>query len=460
MTVVIHRNSRVRAIYLTAGLFAALASSHAAAQLTVENLIGQAVSTSNQQYPDIEDAIQRFSNNDFNAAKTYLERAKKKHPKLPPTEVTLAKLFISRRDGQRARLLLEQAVSNAPDDPEAYLMLADDAFRVNRVTESDALFEKAERLTEDFNENAKRKRNFQIRVLAGKGAVAQRRGKWDVARQNLEKWIALDDENALAHQRLGGVLFNLEKIPEAYKEFETARELRGELNHPHVSLAQLFASKSDHDKARENFDKAYAAEPENDSTAQSFASWLLQRGEYDQAQQVSNRLREKNPDSETALLLAGVVAQLKGERDKAEEALSKLIEIDPTNAKARAMLALLLVESNKVSDQERALRHAQVNAERFPNNPQTQVTLAWVQHKLGRERESSVALQKGTQAGNLTADSGYLVARILADRDQKEKALKILQEMLKPSENAFLYRRDAETLYQELGGNLQDLGAK
>lgn len=440
-----------------ATLVASFLVSAAWGQLTVKSLVGDAVSTSNKKYPNLEDAIKRFENNDAEGAREYLERAKKATGKLPPTDVMLAKMFMTRRDGNRARLLLERAVAQFPDDPESYLIFADEAFKSNRFTEASALFEKAEELNESFAENTKRKEKFAIRVVAGHAAVAQRRGQWDKARGYLEEWIEMDDISPTAHQRLGATLFQLDDVDGAYQEFAKARELREDLSHPYVALAQMFSAKKEVEKARENFEKAYAAEGDNDITAQAYATWLLQQSEFDKAQEIATRLREKNPESEIALLMSGVVAQLKGERDAAEEALSKLLDVNPSDAKATNLLALLLIDSDKPSDQEKALRYAQMNAQRFSKNPQTLVTLAWVQHRLGREREADVALQQGTQAGNLNADSGYLVSKILAERDKKDQALKVLVNILQNTDASFLYRKDAEDLYQELGGNLDNL---
>ncbi len=66
--------------------------SGAMGQMTAEVLIGQAVSLSNQSYPDVENAIQRFRNGDVQGARVFLEKAKVKHAKLPPPDVTLAKM--------------------------------------------------------------------------------------------------------------------------------------------------------------------------------------------------------------------------------------------------------------------------------------------------------------------------------------------------------------------------------
>ena len=112
--------------------------------LTVETLIGDAVSLSNQQYPEVDSAIKRFINGDLAGAREYLEVAKNKYPKLPPTDLTLAKMQVIVRNGQAARAFLEKVVMEHPGDPEAYLLLADLAFVEGRITEAHALFEKAD----------------------------------------------------------------------------------------------------------------------------------------------------------------------------------------------------------------------------------------------------------------------------------------------------------------------------
>ncbi len=72
--------------------------------MTVENLIGNAVSLSNQTYPDVEKAIQRFKNGDTQGAREFLDIAKQKYPKLPPVDLIIAKLHVISRNGPAARV--------------------------------------------------------------------------------------------------------------------------------------------------------------------------------------------------------------------------------------------------------------------------------------------------------------------------------------------------------------------
>lgn len=419
--------------------------------LTTENLIGQAVSLANRDYPEIDSAIQRFKNGDMAGAMEYLRQAKEKYPKLPPTDVTMAKMQLAARNGNAVRYLLERAVVNEPDDPEAYLLLADQAFMSGRTTEAQALFEMAEPLVEKFDANKRRKENFDIRVIAGRSAVAERRQQWEQSQELLNQWIKMDPDSAAAHQRLGVALFRLKESREALDEFRKARELNPDVSHPYVILGQLFSQDGDKEKAQKAYERAYKDDPSDSTVAQAYAGWLIQEGDLDMAQGVAASLREQSPDSIVALLLDGIVAKMQGDVDRAEQALTKVLSLDPSNETAANILALLLIESDDNADRERALRYAQVNAERFEKSVQANITLGWVLFKLGREAEAQRALQKGAQAGQLQADSAYLVAKIMSSQDaQKEKAAQALEQVLKQKKGLFLFRREAKELLDQL----------
>jgi tetratricopeptide (TPR) repeat protein len=422
---------------------------------TVKNLIGDAVSLSNQEYPEVESAIQRFKNSDLVGAREYLEQAKQKYPKLPPVDLLLAKLMVFNRNGDQGRVLLEQTVTNHPNDPEAYLLLADLAFAEGRTTEAQALFEKAKGLVDAFNENEKRKQAFQIRVLAGTSAVHERRQQWNEAIALLTQWAKIDPDSAAAHTRLGITQFRLKKPAEALAEFEKARQLEPTSGHPDIMLGQLFTQEQNLPEARKHFEQAFKADGKNEATARAYAEWLVQQNELDKAQQVAAEMRKNAPSSVAALMLDGLIAKMRNQPDAAEEALTKVLSLDPSNAGATNLLALILSESSNPAQQEKALRYAQMNAERFQGNAQANITLAWILSKLNRPTESDAFLTKAIQAGNLNADSAYLVARILVAKNQKDNAAKALEQVLtQAGAGMFMYRKEAEALLTELGGTV------
>jgi len=437
-------------IALTAVFFCDVSGS-SWAQLTTEKLIGSAVSLSNQDYPEVEKAIQRFNNQDFNGARDYLDIAREKDPKLPPSEITMAKMYLLARDGQNGRLLLEAAATNHPDDPETYLILAAQSFAEGRTTEAQALYEKAQGIVEKFSGNSKRKRNFRNLVLAGRAAAFERRKQWDKAVEQLQEWVDVDPESATPHHRLGTALFRADKPDDALQELKTAKELNPEVAHPYVTMGQLYGLRGDDEKARESFELAYGENSADEQISQAYIYWLIQQSDLDRAQEITSSLLEQAPKSTQALLLSGIVAKMQGEQDKAELLLKKVIDLAPSNNLAYDLLALLLIESDDVSDQERALSYAKVNAERFPQSAQANITLAWIYYQLGRKSEGDQALRKIKESRISSPDSAYLVARIMMESNQVERARSALESVINTKSGLFIFRREAEELLNELG---------
>ena len=417
--------------------------------LTPKYLIGNAVSLSNKSYPEVEKAIQRFTNGDAVGAQEFLVSAKEKYPKLAPSDVMMAKMQMLARNVRAVQFFLERATTQNPEDPEAYLMFADLAFQGQRTTDSLSLFAYAAPLVEKYTENNKRKRNFDIRLLAGRAAIAERRQQWEQASGLLQQWIGIDPENAMAHTRMGIVMFRQDQAQEALAEFSKAREINPDTAHPFVSLGRLFSSNGKADEARKSFEKAYNEDKSDQQVAQAYAEWLIQEGELGKAQEISSALRQQTPDSINALLLDGVVAYMQKQSDSAEQTLQKVLSLDPRNARATDLMALLLIESDKVEDKERALQYAQNNAERLANNAQANVTRAYVLYELGRKGEAQKSL---SQAGKMQIrpDSTFLIAKILVAEGQNQKAIEALTKIVAQKTGLLIFRKEAEEMLAKL----------
>ena len=250
-------------------------------------------------------------------------------------------------------------------------------------------------------------------------------------------------------------MFKLNETKEALANFKSAKKIEPTLGHPFVFMARLFSQKGEKKNAKLAFEKAYKEDQTDAKVAQAFAEWLIQEGELDEAQEVAATLSKQSPNSIPALLLDGIVSLMRGDRDHAEESLIKVLDINPAHPAATNILALLLIESEASKDRKRALQYAEMNAQRFPQSVQANVTHGWVLYNMKRPQEAQAALQKGAQSGNLPANSAYLVARIMSDQEkQKEQAAATLRQVLKQSKGLFLFRNEAQALLEKLEAEL------
>ena len=237
---------------------AAFAARPAAAQVTAQTLIGKAVSDDSQS-KDINNAITRFRDRDIDGCRAVLERAKTNNPKLPPPGVMMAMLWLSVNQLAPARGELEDTAVKFGADPEPYLMLGDLAFQDRRITDAAVLFDKATALAATYEENPKRKRDFDIRCNAGSAAVAEARRQWENAQKHLAAWIELDPDNASAHQRMGIVLFQLNKQTDALAQFREAKKLDEKAVQPELAMARLYDDAKKRDVAKKLVEAAIKA---------------------------------------------------------------------------------------------------------------------------------------------------------------------------------------------------------
>ncbi len=434
----------------------------AAAELTVEELTGNAISGVGPYYQDVEDAIRRFGKKDYGGALERLEHAKQTVPKLAPAEVMMAQLYSDGGQAGSAIAMLERAITRAPQDPEAYVMLAERAVSDGRVSEASLMFDKAAQVLGGFADNPKRKVNLQTRIYNGGATADEARGDAKAARAKLDALIKLDPGNAAAHERLGRVLFGLGDQRTAYAELKAAAEADKEMPSAELAMASLFGT----DKVNaEKWLKAALAKGANDLRTQLAATRaLLKSNDLAEARKHAEAANKLDPEGAESNLMLGLAARATGDFKTAEAHLSKAHLLAPGNPLIVNQLALTLLELPGDENHQRALQFADANARQNPNMPELMATIGWINyrlnHKLEAERAFNLVLGANAQSGRrlINADILYYMANVIKDRGRTDEAIKMLREALNVDE-AFAYRKPAQALLDQLTKSEKSAGA-
>ena len=433
--------------------FMAMSPRPAAAQVTAQTLIGKAVSDDGQT-KEINNAIARFRDRDIDGCLAMLERARSQNPKLPPPGVMMAMLWLSVNQLQPARAEIESAAVRFPKDPEPYLMLGDIAFQERRITESSVLFDKAAALTATFDENPKRKRDFDIRSNAGNAAVAEARRQWEQAKTYLTKWLELDPDNASAHQRMGITLFQLGQEQEALAQFREARKLDAKALQPELALARLYDDAKKKDTARTLIEQAIKASPDDAGVQLAAAQWYLGQNDLEKARAGAETALKIDPRSLDGKIVRGAIARIARDYQTAAQYFNEAHVQSPGNFAASNSLALVLIESDDKDARQRAMEMSEANVAMHRENSPQQInaltTLAWIYYRMGRREDAERILEQISRSNALTSDGAYYVAKLLADRGDKDRARTILEQVL-DSEPMFATRPDAVDLLATLG---------
>ena len=439
-------------LLLGLGVLAVGMPASAPAQVTVQTLIGRAV-TDDAHANEVNGAITRFRDRDIDGCRAMLERVHADDPKVPPPGVMMATLWLSVKQVAAARAELDQTVTKFPADPEPYLVLGDLAFQERMVTDAAVLFDRAEELAAKFDSNAKRKRDFEIRCHAGKAAVLEARGQWETALAEIQKWVEIDPDSASAKQRLGSAYFQLDKPDEALTAFGEAHDLDGKLPRKEMLLARLYDQGKKVDKARKLVEAAVQAAPEDAAVRLGAANWFLAHGDTVAARENGDKALDLDPKNLEARIVNGTIARVARDFESASKLFGEAHSQSPRNFVASDSLALVLAELPQKENVQRALEIAETNVAMVKDNPQLQVasltTLSWVLYKLGRMADAEKILAQVSQNNALTADGAYYIAQILSDKGEKEQAQRLLEQLM-TNDPIFANRKAAEDLQAEL----------
>ncbi len=414
--------------------------------VSIDPLAGTATPKQSQE---ITDGVNRFKNGDIEGALKLFKQAASKNSDLPPGQLVLASLFSQANQAPAARIWLEKTVIDEPNDPESYVLMGDLAIRERRVTEASMLFAKADELLKAFDKSDKRKKILVQRVLSGLAAVAEARDDWKTAQKYLEAWVKAEPESANALQRLGRALFQEKKADVALKQLRTAAKYDSNMLTPEAIVAQWYESTGDRENATKMMTEALNNAPNDLRTRLAAAGWALQTEQFEDALNQVNSALQLDPNSLEAKILRGNVAMCQKDFKNAELQFESAVLQSPFNFAASNNLALALAEQDDEAKKRRALEYAQVNVQRYPKQPESHSTLGWVLFRLGRLDEAERSLQTSVSSGVASADTAYYLARVAAERGNKEVALKLVEGALQ-SKGLFTYRKEAQNLLNSL----------
>jgi len=420
--------------------------------VAAEPLGADAAAGSAPKIQEVEDAVALFNQRDLDGALERLEAAAKKHPDLPPAPVMMAQLFARANVAAGVRHWLERAVTDVPNDPEAYAILGNFALNEGRITEAQLLFTKAESLLANFKGSTKRKEALLPRVHAGLASVAEYRRDWPTAQKHLEAWLALDPKNAGAMQRLARAMFQQKDAQKAYEYLKKAKGADPNVLTPEAQLALLYEDYPDHEKAVTWMEQALKVAPNDVRTRLAVARWALLTGDIDKAKEQAAAALQLDPQSLDAKIMRGIVALFQKDYKAAEMYFEGAHLQSPGSFAASNNLAIALAEQDDPSKRRRALEYAAANVRQNPNNQNTREALStygWALYKMGRLDEADQVLGRVVRTGLFGPDTAYYAARVAVDKGRTEEAKRLLNGALK-SKRPFSKEEEARALLEQL----------
>lgn len=411
--------------------------------------------------PDVEKALDQFRQQKFNEALETLNKAYKANPTLIPPRVLLAQWFLQANSGQNARVQLEQAITEDPGHPDAYLLNASFALGEGRITDAILNLTIAQDLGTNTRWDTEQKKRFERESRMGLAQCYQLRNDFDKASGHLQGLLNSDPKNGPLRARYAEVVFRSGKPEEALRELKTAYADDPTLDPPELRMAGFWQFQSsthqdvtkgeaDRKKAEGYFQAACTAYPKNAKCKRDYAVWLMEDGRADAAKTYVDAAAAQDPDSRDTLAVRALLHLYKKEFAAAEPLLQKILSNAPGDAFAQGHLCYSLVESGDKQKIELAIKHATALVQANQKAAVGHAILGWCYYKAGRIDEADRTLGTALSGGQVSFDTAYFLARLFNDKQKYEEAHRLLKESLNAPHGPFVYRTDAKALLSEV----------
>lgn len=183
-----------------------------------------------------------------------------------------------------------------------------------------------------------------------RGIAAEQRRDWSAATAEFERIIALappEPQNSTAHYDLGIAYANLQRLPDAAREFEAA--LTGDPGFL-AAMANLIAvdiARGDVTQARKIADRFVATAPDSARALYARGIIALKTGDYTVARNDFSQLLHNDPQYALAHYNLGIAQTRLGDYEGAERELTVALDLSPTYARARFALGTVLLREGK-----------------------------------------------------------------------------------------------------------------
>jgi Tfp pilus assembly protein PilF len=404
---------------------------------------------------ELEKAVAAFNASRFAEALEILKTLYGKHPELVPPRIVLAQWFAQANLGNAVRANLELGTEEVPEDPEAFLLLAEISLRQGALTAAEALLNLATTKVNAYTHNPTRKKNLSSSALRVATDLYEARQRWAKMEESITKQIEADGMTTDLLRKKGVAVFQQEKDDEAKKIFVEADRLDTEAKSEQkglpadAAMSQLYLLREDKDKARQSLEAALKAHPNSKEVLVLSIQMRINDDKLEEAKPLAEKLLADDPSSASAKKLRATVALYLEDYPTAEKLFEELLLASPSETQNANGLALALCEQDSPEKLRRALAYATDNVQKDQTNSEYLGTLGWVLYKANQLEQAANALKQSAASGQINAATAYYFARIAVKTGNVAEAKQLLNAAVEGG-NQFAKRRDAVLLLKEL----------
>ena len=399
--------------------------------------------------PEVRQGLELLKTGERSKAAEQFAAAYKKRPDLTPAGTAVAVAMFNERRFDQTRYWLEKTIDDCPEDPEAYIALAEVAQLEGRLYEAKLLASQGLNLASQYKSSPERQKKLAVRGQLVLVMVSEKKENWEDAKTRLETLIARIPDEPEYLTRLGVVLFQMDDLKKSLEVFGQAIEKKAQLPPPYALVAQLLNQKGRTKEAVTYLNEAIRTNPKNFQVASIAANLAVQWEKIPEAKKSADLALQLNPDSLDALAMCGLIALYEKNYEQAEKYYEAILKEEPNNFYGLNGLALALCEQQDQTKVGMALAYAKRNAETNPQSIDALSTFAWALLKAGQIDNAETILNRVQQSGVISAAGAYYLAEIKQLKGDAEQAT-ILANAALSTKNNYPKKVAAQELLQKL----------
>ncbi len=240
--------------------------------------------------------------------------------------------------------------------------------------------------------------------------------------------IARNPDCWLAHNNLGGYLYNQGHIKEAIEHYQKAIQIDPNYAEALNNLGAALAAEGRFDEAIENYHKAIQIRPNFAYALNNLGMALAARGQFDDAIENYRKAIQIRQNFADALDNLGAALTVKGRFDEALGYYRQALAIDPNSAGAQNNLGILLAKQGQITE---AIDYYQKAIELNPARAEFYNNLGNLFATQGRTAEAIRQFQKALAVEPDYTKAHYSLADLCFAQGRWDEAIEHYQQALK-----------------------------
>jgi tetratricopeptide (TPR) repeat protein len=405
-----------------------------------------------KQKTELERAVNAFLDRDIQTLNDILDQQAAFDPDFPPRHLMLASMSYRVRDPKQGRQLLEKAAVASPKYPGTYAAFARLALNEGRITDAMALLDKCARMVREGKVNDKVKDHFGRQYVAGMLQVAIAQGRYQDARDLLDRQMKQFPDNPKSYLTGAEIEFKAGDLAQSQSYLEKLKELVPEARPFESVFAKWFRQKGNLEEAGKWVVAAAEKYPKDVTSQLDNANWLMGKGDFVGVQAAIAKVEGISGESTSTRFLKGQLAFADDRMEEAEKLFEKVIEeTKGRNLEAVNLYALAMSESSDPEKQKNAQKIAQQTLGRAPRSTVAQASLAYILLRQDITKQSQRLLLPVVRSKRVSSEVAYFFGYMLYKLGKNDSARQALQSALE-NKDLFLYRKKCQQLLDQLGG--------